>query len=167
MFRTIIRKIFVDKLGSFDLDISETRQILLDDVNFPLESHAPAIKDILQELDGQRTVGKTSYSHADAQMSSRPFVGSPGSGYYYQSNEYMQGATRFEALIVRAPGFGGSTMLALNRLEVLVVDPTDPRSSNLNRGGGGKTGGDGDIGILYSNLRRSDVSERKCKPNKV
>ena len=23
------------------------------------------------------------------------------------------------------------------------------------------------IGILYSNLRRSDVSERKCKPNKV
>ena len=70
MFRTIIRKIFVDKLGSFDLDISETRQILLDDVNFPLESHAPAIKDILQELDGQRTVGLASYRHDDTVTSS-------------------------------------------------------------------------------------------------
>ena len=63
----------------------------------------------------------------------------------------MQDATRFEGVIVRARGFGGSIKPFLNRLEVLVVDPTDPRSSNLNRGGGGG-GGDGDIGILYSNL---------------
>ena len=63
----------------------------------------------------------------------------------------MQDATRFEALLVRAPGFGGSVMPALKRLEGLVVDPTDPCSSNLNLGGGGG-GGDGDIGILYSNL---------------
>ena len=157
-----LRKYFIDKLGTFSPDISETRLIILDDEDFLVESCASVIKDRLEELDGQRTVGLSSYNYGDAQMSSRPFVGSPGSGYYYQSDQYVQNATRFEGLIVRAPGFNGSIMLALNRLEELVVDPTDPRSSNLNRGGGGG-GGDGDIGILYSNLRRSDVSGRKRK----
>ena len=157
-----LRKYFIDKLSKFSPDISETRLIILCDVNFQLASYASDIKDNLKELDGQRTVGLTSYYYADAQMSSRPFVGSPGSSFYYQSDQYVQNATRFEGLIVRAPGFNGSIMLALNRLEELVVDPTDPRSSNLNRGGGGG-GGDGDIGILYSNLRRSDVSGRKRK----
>ena len=99
-------------------------------------------------------------------MSQRPFVGSPKSDYYYRSNEYVRGATRFEAVIVRASGFGGSIKLALNRLEGLVVDPTDPCSSNLNLGGGGG-GGVGDIGIIYSNLRRSDVSKRKRKVQDV
>ena len=157
-----LRKYFIDKLSKFSPDISETRLIILDDDDFQLASYASDIKDNLKELDGQRTVGLTSYYYADAQMSSRPFVGSPGSSYYYQSDQYVQNATRFEGLIVRAPGFNGSIMLALNRLEELVVDPTGTRSSNLNRGGGGG-GGDGDIGILYSNLRRSDVSGRKRK----
>ena len=157
-----LRKYFIDKLYTFSPDISDTRLIILDDEDFLVESCASVIKDSLEELDGQRTVGLSSYSHADARMSQRPFVGSPKSAYYYRSNEYAQGATRSEAVIVRAPGFGGSVKLALNRLEGLVVDPTDPRSSNLNRGGGGG-GGDGDIGILYSNLRRSDASGRKRK----
>ena len=61
---------------------------------------------------------------------------------------------------MRASGFGGSLKLALNRLEELVVDPTDPRSSNLNGGDGGGGGG-GDIGILYSNLCQPNAQDRK------
>ena len=65
---------------------------------------------------------------------------------------------------MRAPGFGGSLERPLNDLEELVVDPKAPRSSNLNRGGGGGGGSlGGDIGMIYSNLRQSDVSERKRK----
>ena len=53
-------------------------------------------------------------------------------------------------------------MSPLNNLEALVVDTADPRCSNLNPGGGGGSLG-GDIGILYSNLRRADLEPRKKK----
>eukprot|EP00966_Prymnesium_polylepis_P327169 7383040-Prymnesium_polylepis.1 len=108
---------FLKMLRGYTIDLSETRLILVTGDALHLEPTALCIQQNLR-TQGLRTIGMEVWRGSDASINIRPFVFTAKT-CTYNSSDYVQGATRAEALFVRLPGARTGVTASLALLEGL------------------------------------------------